>query len=116
MTYTRDDLYKDIFVTAIEGGINYWAEITDYQWNRTDWYANFVEIDNEEDGDTTIDIYVIRKGANMLNDKKYGGIPDTVGDVYRDYLSLNNLDNSDVDATVADVIVQLGLFGKVIYG
>ena len=39
----------DVFVTAIEGGISYWAAVEDYDWDRDDWFATIAEL--EEIGD-----------------------------------------------------------------
>lgn len=35
ITNERDKAYFDIFVTGIEGGINYWASVTEYRWTTT---------------------------------------------------------------------------------
>lgn len=124
---------RDIFITACEGGINYWCALERYthsrptETGRRPDYDNFRAIVREEDEgqDLLIDRTVIAKGCAIL-----------IGDFGTD-IKLNNNDRNRIrgiliaaaarpddadeyagylDASDADYIVQIGLFGEVMYG
>lgn len=110
----REQFIQDLFVTAIEGGIDYWANFQSI--NKIDkpddfigwWYESVHIID--DDGDSyVIDKNVIVKGINMI--AKRNAERDKA-------LILANRTNGydgDFDATDADKIVQFGLFGELVY-
>lgn len=132
-----------VFVTAIEGGIDYWSELEEYRWSKprgrrnldpegevdTDsdldgFYAVIGEPDGDEDekGNTPvwrIDRHVIYRGlqAAAKPDTAAGlqelGMSANAREVARDLLAGRD---ADYDAGVADEIVQLALFGRVVYG
>lgn len=107
----------DIFVTACEGGINYWASIHKYKWRDSGGGTDFETFEaravDEHDGDTVvIDKEVIHRGLQrILNDAKLPSL-------YAEKLieRIENLEASNIDATDADTIVQIGLWGEVLYG
>jgi hypothetical protein len=107
---------NDMFTTAMEGGIGYWSECSEYRWDREEFYAVIVDICDEDDNGKrpvyTIDREVIERGMKMLVE---GGHNVYVADyVIESILSLG--EDGDYDAGDADNVVQLGLFGKVVYG
>ena len=115
LTVTQEDI-DDIMCTALEGGI-------------TDWCGNaqvvgkyFGEYESEQ---------ISRGGKlllyDMVEDQEYeltredilNGIKMAVEEGYYDnyeWCDGKTLDTCNVDANVADVIVQLALFEDVIYG
>lgn len=111
----REQFIQDILVTAIDDGIEYWANYQSI--NRIDkpedilgwWYESAHILD--EDGDSyVIDKNTIIKGINMI--VKRNAERDKA-------LILANRTNGyegDFDALDADKIVQFGLFGSLIYG
>ena len=120
-----------IFNTAIEGGVNYWAEVTSYRWfdKRThhelpysEWVAH-LEDKEEDDGKThVVDLKVVALGLQRLLSHDGGVHLDSL-DLTRGYIlqDLSELlERPDaggmIDADAADCIVQAGLFGKIIYG
>jgi len=127
MTTERDQLLFDTFVTALEGGINYWASCDQYHiWvdTRTNpdvaphtedtrgFYA--VIIDVEDDGT----IYTVNR-ATMARGLRLAATE------WRDKISWSDdkpplVVTADTDwvpdAGDADAILQLGIFGDVIYG
>lgn len=124
MSTYRDQLFIDIFITAMEGGINYWAECSEYHWcdelaaDHPDDYDGFFavvhDMESEPSKTYTINRSVISKGYALAAGeagKKY------CWSVSRPPL-VPTEDNEweDFDALDADTIVQLGLFGEVIYG
>lgn len=125
-----------IFTTAIEGGINYWAQTSAYHWsdNGSDdingFYADITEC---EEGDTNlrIDLDTMARGVQLFVKYCRGEIttqgepvPEAdqqeipEGHYWREFLVAEQTQgrDGDYDAGVADEIVQFGLFGKSIYG
>ena len=122
----------DIFTTAIEGGINYWCRVARYHWSVDDKgderdYAFFAEVldseDEDEDEDEAlpprrrIDAEVILRGLVA-----YASMPPTERryplreKAIRLLMGGEVADAVDYDAEDADCIVQMGLFGKLVYG
>lgn len=102
----------DIFTTALEGGIGYWAVCDEYKWQYLyeDWNNDIVK---------PID-----------DDHVLAVLSDTEGEDFKDVeltpakikagvkWVLNNrpgCDIFDIDADLADAIVQAGLFGEIVY-
>jgi hypothetical protein len=115
----------DIAITAAEGGISYWARIDDYDWKR--WSHEDSSMDNIEVADDFV-FYTIeyenpstydpptlsadvtprtfRMGFQLALDLKY--------EIITRLLSIDRDDwTGEIDADAADVIVQLGVLGKV---
>jgi hypothetical protein len=116
-----DQLLFDVFATAIEGGINYWATVSDYHvWldgmvGVNDVFGFYAVITDEEGDGTTyrIDRKTMAKGYELAT--------TTVCNVYWQcerppFHSAVTEDGWDHDALDADAVLQLGIFGKVIYG
>ena len=110
----RNQLIDDLFVTACEGGINYWASVSQYHWTGGELLA--VIHDMEDDGKTyTVDRKVMSRGYRLACGE------------WRDRLAWSTArpplvvtertrDEWDFDAYDADMILQLGIFGDVVYG
>ena len=113
---TNNDI-DDIMTTALEGGINYWAdqaetvgtlreEDKDLYISETISRGYTVEIHDAEEGE----VYQLDL-EKLLNGITYG--------VQNGFVEINNggtIDTGDIDAIAADVIIQAALFGDVIYG
>lgn len=103
-------------VAAVEGGINYWAEIKDYQWREDDngrmtTASASVRAERGEWRELTPEtieagIAKLKTGEVEINKTVLSWI--VTGD------ALN--DATDIDATAADCIVQVALFGELVYG
>lgn len=111
----------DVFVTAMEGGVDYWAELEKYKWSLPD--SDFIpDLDGfaatirdfEDDVTYTVNRDVILQGiANILHDK----VNYTTSDWWvkgKVFAALAANDASNIDATLANVIVQAGLFSEII--
>jgi hypothetical protein len=140
LTTERKKLCHSIFVTALEGGVGYWSSCSEYHWalksvdgdltdDLTDdldgFYAIIREDENQdEDGKVPkhrIDAEVIDRGINRIANgtATYGGKRLTGNSVlYKLACALNGplAEEVDFDADDADNIVQIGLFGDVMYG
>ena len=123
--HNYDQLLHDIFVTACEGGVNYWAMLGEYRWSTDGGVTEDLEgfratvYDNESD-EADRPAYVLDRTAMDRGYRLACGEwrekfvwqcdpdlpqPDDVTE-----------DGWDHDAFDADAIVQLGLLGDVVYG
>ena len=134
MTISYEQYAKDVFETAIEGGINYWADI--YEVSNDEgrgWYAKLtVSDDYYEDGaGSVIDWWTIMAGTQRLVTQPEVMQPEGSGVFYEagslisqvvavlkeaaatdDYEKFLNM----YDVEWADIIVQYGLFGELVFG
>ena len=112
---TQEDI-DDIMVSALEGGINYWcckAEVVgdylgEYASEQISRGGTLKLYDAEED-----EVYEL----NL--DKLISGITKAISEGYfkhYEWYSATEIDPCNVDAEVADVIIQLALFDDVIFG
>ena len=126
----RERMLNYVFTTAIEGGIDYWANVTAYKWSAPsekefggitesrDFYADITDSTDDIPGVYRIDRKVISRGIRAA----YKYMAENVGE-YGEYqrlairdLNYGRWDDVDYDATTADIIVQFGLFGELVYG
>jgi hypothetical protein len=120
MTDERKQFLNDVICTAVEGGINYWSQVSEYHWG--------------DEIETTVRVHELDEN----------GIPDAIGvpitpakieDAIRLILTKNSKDDyihprvrsqifagsvendaGDIDADLADIIVQFAMFGELVYG
>jgi hypothetical protein len=134
------ELLKDLFTTAIEGGIDYWSRLTAYKHSIEDWFATIETDDISEnangltDGDELvllrIDESTILKGIklfaketdsdredkNIHPDSSHANIARFCKELIDSSGAVNKFDDWGYDCCDADAVVQMGLFGEVIYG
>lgn len=119
-----DGVLNGVFTTALEGGIGYWSTCSRYLWSidRGDTEArDFIAVITEVgDGDGT-DEHVIDRSAIIRGIRKaYAYYRGSEGQPYIRQaltdLTFGKYDDLDYDATVADVIVQFGVLGELVYG
>jgi hypothetical protein len=130
MTTAHDRLMLDLFTTALEGGIGYWAECHSYHWMigppaddvepETDYngfYADITERDYEDDGaaDHRINRQTLIRGYNRAISPEWRDRLHWSSGEKPPYVVTDDTD-WDFDAGDADMIVQLGLFNEIIYG
>lgn len=123
-----DQLFLDTFVTALEGGIGYWAASTSYHWevegdlmgeDKEGFYSDIVDTEFPDDEDnagfkpTRIDRAVIARGFDRLLAGAIEMNPSILKNITSGY---HDPANADLDAIDADVVVQVGLFGEIVYG
>lgn len=110
----------DLAVTAAEGGIGYWAQMETYEWRR--WHGS----DNPADALPVADdfvyytIHALSEDESEFNGPAVDVTPALIKrgfGLYREQGRTLDTDGpSYLDADAADVIVQLGVYGKVVYG
>ena len=108
-----------IYTTALEGGIGYWAIADEYKWQYLyeDWENDIVHplepdqvlvvLSDTEDNDFKDEQLTpakIRAGVKLLIEK------------YPHMYQIIDDNEFHVDADGADAVVQLGLFGEIVYG
>lgn len=111
--FTDDDL-ENIMITALEGGIGYWACLDNSDWNQqpadmpTSEYAWKIL----QDGGTLHFLDEEDDGAEYFLD--LSSLLDGIGKCIANKDWDGDMDN--IDAIVADMIIQYAIFGSVIYG
>lgn len=112
----------DLFVTALEGGIDYWANIVTYKPGNGDDLDGFYAMIYEDDDPTNvtrIDWFTIYTGLIRVarGDYNYGGkAPSSNYFQMKVVQALFDPDSADFDASDADNIVQVALFNDIVYG
>ena len=120
----RESMYRDILITAVEGGVNYWASVSEYKIKCDDETGEIVSVtatlaDEDEDKEYAVDVATIRKGMSLLH--KGGGhyrkpAPEWWVKKWRKAYRGCATGEWDYDACDADCVVQAGIFGEVVYG
>ena len=114
ITITNQDI-DDIMCTALEGGINYWCNKVKVVGGYLGEYAS----EQISRGGVLVVCPIDQAPCDLTKEKLLKGIQRAIDeDVYTNYewYNTNGIDTCNIDADVADFIVQLALFGKVIYG
>jgi hypothetical protein len=104
----------DILTTAWEQGISYWAEGKEVH-RLADLSVTSFTVRDAEDPEAewvTADYDTVHDGLQKILDGEVRVRPD----FYRQCLTVKDPEDVDIDADAADVIVQVGLFGKIVFG
>jgi hypothetical protein len=123
----RNQFLTDVLTTAVEGGINYWAAVSGYQWDVPLGQAHVDVWETEETDDDygthwpdtyfphRVTVDTIAKGIGILVAERKGHSPASY---WHQFVLANrtNGEEGDYDAGIADDILQAGIFGKVVYG
>lgn len=141
-TAERAQFLADVLTTAVEGGIGYWSRVTAYRWQAPDLgYSDgregtpevadaevtILEVEEEGAPEHTVTLDTIAKGLGLIRAAKhdpaasewYEGttIPFLGESTRRAVVAADRAnDAGEIDSSRADVILQVALFGKVIYG
>jgi len=109
----RIKFLEDIVITAIEGGVNFWADVRDYNYSTPGSVSARIR-DSESVGEwEVVNMDTIAKGLGLIRKNN-----DLVGDVYLGYIKTaeSEKDAGIIDADTATAIVEVALFGEVVYG
>ena len=112
---TSQDI-DDIMVAALEGGINYWCRkvkvvgdyLGEYASEQISRGGSLILYDAESSDHWELDLEKLMNGIQKA-------IEDNWFDDYDWYVD-GKLDTSEIDAEVADTIVQFALFDDIIFG
>ena len=115
ISISEEDI-DDIMTTALEGGITYWCRKAKVEGEYLGEYASeqiarggvlkLYPVD--EDKTYTLTLEKLLKGIEQAMQEQY--FPN-----YERW-SVDGIDTCNVDADVADVIIQFALFGEIVYG
>jgi hypothetical protein len=134
---TPDEFRRYVFVTAIEGGVNYWAAVLDYdvagatarlvdtqelpEGLARETYLNVIQRDRHI-ADLVdqmpahivypVTVATVAKGFRVLQEPV-----EHLSDSYRKRVlaAARKRDAVELDSGDADNIIQLGIFGKIVY-
>lgn len=115
----RERFLADIIITAVEGGTGYWASVSAYD-HPEDSPAETRAILHEEDGERysevplEVTLDVVALGIARIKQDGFSIRSELKNDII--VASEKNDDEGLLDAEAADVIVQAGLFGQIVYG
>lgn len=110
----------DIMCTALEGGITYWCmnaqSCMDSEWmqkNNIEYCSEIISHGGDIalttlDGDYILTLNSFYKGLQMLIDESGEYYLEQTNDGYA-------LETSEIDADIADLIIQYAIFGKLVY-
>ncbi len=108
----------DILTAAVEGGIGYWSEVVDAKrdkdlgWKRVTLAPSLDLIVNEEVGDEwPADRKVVVTAGDCTAAAKRIVKEKLANDRIIGYIT-----GDDIDADAADCIVQVAVFGEIVYG
>jgi hypothetical protein len=114
-TEVEDEFIRDIFTTALEGGIGYWSACALYRWDTVqpnEFVAVIHELD--PDDDETADEHGYGPAINIDHAVIVAGLTKMAEKYPQQFLDI--VKDEDYDAGDADIIVQLAIFGEVKYG
>jgi hypothetical protein len=109
----------EVFITALEGGVQCWAQVDRYSWREGN--AVLVVSDEEilslevKEGEKNYPVSheTVRKGLERIAEGEVKGMRAARPLILK---ALVEGDAGQVDAGLADCVVQAGIFGEVVYG
>ena len=105
------DFLIDVAICAVEGGIGYWSQVSDY-----DCDEGTATIHDSAEADGSVKIYALSPALVLEGIRLFVSGPYV--EAYR-LIVLGCIladDASDIDSDIADLIVQIACFGQVVYG
>lgn len=105
---------KDLLCTAVEGGSNYWARFSSINMKDGDYEAVVVtEHESSTDGPARVQTVT---WVDMCHGLEALTQPDLKH--FQEGVALKHFTDAltDHDATTADVVLQMTVFGEVVYG
>jgi hypothetical protein len=111
----REQMFSDVIITAVEGGTGYWAVASGYHFDGEDRHPASVTL-TEQGAHVGYPVTVHGIAAAMYriaHDRTVKVREDIRQDVGA---ALWSPDAADLDADDADAIVQVLIFGELVYG
>ncbi len=113
----RTDFLANIIVTVVEGGSEFWADFREYEWTDGAYYmmlgASVQMLDREEPEsgwkDVTLD--TIAHGIGLIKKN-----PEKVARAIEILDASRENEAGNIDSNLADDIIQMALFGELVYG
>jgi len=115
MSADREQFLADILIGAIEGGTGYWASVSRYKHDCPPGETHATIHDLEDDEKPyEVTPRVVAHGLQVILEPD-SSINNQLRAIIREANATNDA-GGQFDSECADVVVQAGLFGKVIYG
>lgn len=118
MSTSRNEFLSNVIVTAVEGGIGYWASVRNYKYTEppesSEYSASAIVTDLEDGKRYKLDLAAVERGLSVICAPDFQLRIDL-----KDGITRANATNGEwyaIDAEAADCIVQAGLLADVIYG
>jgi hypothetical protein len=116
---TRATFLADVIIAAVEGGSGYWARIKDYSYGDRRGGGMYASAKFWDGADGELPTWVTVNAERVVAGLKR--IKDPAFQIRSDLRALIlgadvESDASNIDTEAADVIVQAGLFGQIVYG
>ena len=121
-TATRTQFLTDVLTTAVEGGIGYWAQVTSYTWDTEVVADRGVTITDVEDSGAIVRVTVANIATALGKFTKGTAVEAAaVVKVHPSYVrqirtANRENDGGEIDADLADMVLQVAALGEVIYG
>lgn len=129
MNEKQTELLEDVLTTAIEGGINYWAEGCGFQRHPVghprflSYYACSLRA-NAEDDDAErrtwkpVTLETVQEGVRRIlaGELRREQVTNAYHVAACVMIQRGDSDNVDYDAETADLILQAALFNEIVYG
>jgi hypothetical protein len=115
-TTERAEFLDDIVITGVDlGGIYYWAESVPgtYRWDGVPATIKVTILDEPERGTITVNRALVARGIAALKRPEFKVRRDIITTIL---LAERDVDAGDIDEEIADVIIQAGIFGEIVYG
>jgi hypothetical protein len=110
---TDDTFFTDILTTAVEGGIDHWASARRHELGDAGYRRLEVTDHDGELGWQVLDATVVSKGVAMILQDGQTVLDEDWAGMLRESQATGN--SSLINAELADYIVQVGLFGEVVF-
>ena len=119
-TVERIDFLASVIVTVFEGGgVQYWSDVRGYRWsqdadnNLLEASAEVKAFEWEKDDWRKVGIGTVSLGIQRIKEPEFRINPAHLSTILT---AEHTNDAGEVDAEIADCIVQAGLLGELVYG
>lgn len=112
----RLQFYKDILITAVEGGVNYWCRVSPGTYEPDAGRVTLVEDENPKGKKRkryALTWPSIQRAVQLVLDPKFRIREDLRDTLRRAYVTC---ESGDIDAELADCIVQAAIYGEIVFG
>lgn len=131
----RETFLAEIIITAVEGGINGWAAVEDYRWNLPgldggtaatgpngggNAHVTVSDAEDPDDEQIRVDLEAIASAVTRIaSDDEVRYLSRNARTVVKTANRQNTTapdQGEDIDAQIADEILQVAAFGEVVFG
>lgn len=111
----RKQFLADVLTTAVDGGINYWAMVSNYVFDSpSETRVTVHELGDDGNPSGYVDITITEIDEAIRSVLTDSSLPSHVRSMVRE----TNIENDagDIDAELADIIMQFAVLGELTYG